>query len=110
MRMILCLALGVIFGCSMREALARDVGQWEAGDPAIRDWYKRLMQPDMPLSSCCGEADAYWADSYLVDGDRYVAILAISKAAITSSTTRRLAMASRVSVPHSKQWARLASS
>jgi hypothetical protein len=36
MRMILCLALGVIFGCSMREALARDVGQWEAGDPAIR--------------------------------------------------------------------------
>jgi len=29
MRMILCLALGVIFGCSMREAFARDVGQWE---------------------------------------------------------------------------------
>jgi hypothetical protein len=26
MRMILCLALGVIFGCSVRAALARDVG------------------------------------------------------------------------------------
>ena len=75
MRMILCLALGVILGCSMRAAIARDVGQWETGDPAIRDWYRSLMQPDMPLSSCCGEADAYWADSYQVDGDRYVAII-----------------------------------
>ena len=75
MRMILCLTLGVIFGCSMREAFARDVGQWEMGDPAIRDWYRSLMQPDMPLSSCCGEADAYWADSYQTDGDRYVAII-----------------------------------
>jgi hypothetical protein len=44
-------------------------------DPAIRDWYRRLMQPVMPLSSCCGEADAYWADSYQADGDRYVAII-----------------------------------
>ena len=35
MRMILCLALGVIFGSSMREALARDVGQWETGDPGL---------------------------------------------------------------------------
>ena len=50
MRMIRCLALGIIIGFSMRAALARDVGQWEAGDPAIRDWYRRLMQPDMPLS------------------------------------------------------------
>jgi hypothetical protein len=25
--------------------------------------------------SCCGEADAYWADSFEVDGDRYVAII-----------------------------------
>jgi hypothetical protein len=48
MRMIPCLALGVIFGCSMRAALARDVGQWETGDPAIREWYQSLMQPDMP--------------------------------------------------------------
>jgi hypothetical protein len=75
MRTILCLALGVIFGCSMEEVPARDVGQWETGDPAVRDWYRSLMQPDMPLSSCCGEADAYWADSYQIDGDRYVAII-----------------------------------
>jgi hypothetical protein len=33
------------------------------------------MQPDNPRVSCCGEADAYWADSYEVDGDEYVAII-----------------------------------
>jgi hypothetical protein len=44
MRIILCLTLGVIFGCSTRQALARDVGQWEAADPAIQEWYKSLMR------------------------------------------------------------------
>ena len=28
-----------------------------------------------PAASCCGEADAYWADSFEVDGDKYVAII-----------------------------------
>ena len=72
-RMILVLA----FGCVMGVVNARDLGQWGASnnDPAIREWYQALMQPDMPNASCCGEADAYWADSYQVDGDRYVAII-----------------------------------
>ena len=42
---------------------ARDLGQWENADPAIRQWYQSLMQPDAPHASRCGEADAYWADS-----------------------------------------------
>jgi hypothetical protein len=75
MRMILCLALGAIFGCLMRGALARDVGQWETGDPAIREWYQNLMQPDEPRASCCGESDAYWADFLELDGDKYVAVI-----------------------------------
>lgn len=41
---------------------ARDSGQWENTDPAIREWYAGLMQPDNPTASCCGEADAYWCD------------------------------------------------
>lgn len=45
-------------------AHARDGGQWEATDPALRQWYQGLMQPDHPLSSCCGEADAYFCDDY----------------------------------------------
>ena len=56
-------------------ASARDLGQWESGDPGIREWYQALMQPDNPAASCCGEADAYWADAFEVDGDRYVAII-----------------------------------
>ena len=56
-------------------ASARDVGQWASVDPAQRQWFNGLMQPDNPGLSCCGEADAYWADSYEVNGDQYVAII-----------------------------------
>lgn len=38
-------------------------------------WYNSLMQPDNPAVSCCGEADAYYADSYETRGDQYVAII-----------------------------------
>ena len=56
-------------------AAARDLGQWETQAPEVRKWFQALMQPDAPFISCCGEADAYWADSFEVDGDRYVAII-----------------------------------
>ena len=56
-------------------AHARDDGQWTTTDQQVRHWYQHLMQPDVPNASCCGEADAYWADSFEVDGDRYVAII-----------------------------------
>jgi hypothetical protein len=32
----------------MSLAVARDSGQWENGDQAVRDWYRGLMQPDNP--------------------------------------------------------------
>jgi len=69
------LVLGAAFGCLMSVASARDLGQWESVNPGIREWYQALMQPDNPAASCCGEADAYWADSFEVDGDKYVAII-----------------------------------
>ena len=69
------LVLGAAFGCLIGVAYARDLGQWESGDSGIREWYQALMQPDNPAASCCGEADAYWADAFEVDGDRYVAII-----------------------------------
>ena len=46
---------------------AKDNGQWEETDPATKQWYRNLMQPDNPFISCCGEADAYYADSWSVD-------------------------------------------
>jgi hypothetical protein len=55
--------------------LARDLGQWDATDPEIQTWYRTLMMPDAPAVSCCGEADAYWADSFEVQDGKYVAII-----------------------------------
>jgi hypothetical protein len=33
------------------------------------------MMPDNPTISCCGGADAYYADAFETDGDRYVAVI-----------------------------------
>ncbi len=55
--------------------LARDSGQWDDAAPAIAAWYASLMQPDNPSISCCGEADAYWADGIEVVGDKVYAII-----------------------------------
>jgi hypothetical protein len=36
---------------------------WEAMPQYLKDWYSSLTRPDMPPNwSCCGLADAYWAD------------------------------------------------
>jgi hypothetical protein len=56
-------------------ALARDNGQWANTDAAVSQWYRSLKQPDYPRLSCCGEADAYHADSFEVQGDQYIAII-----------------------------------
>ena len=56
-------------------AAARDSGQWEREEPDVRHWYRTLMQPDNPSMSCCGEADAYWADEVETKGDKVIAII-----------------------------------
>lgn len=64
-----------ILALSIRLALAHDYGQWENSDPAIREWYQSLMRPDAPSASCCGEADAYWADEvHFRDGKTFATI------------------------------------
>lgn len=56
-------------------AKGRDLGQWERGDPAIRQWYQGLKMPDVPTASCCGEADAYWCDKINIrDGKTFCTI------------------------------------
>ena len=60
---------------SIRKAPARDLGQWDGVDPLYRQWFNGLMRPDYPNLTCCGLADAYWADSYEVKGDQYIAII-----------------------------------
>jgi hypothetical protein len=61
--LLVSLAVAIFWlGMALIGAQARDLGQWEATDPAVREWYQSLMQPDVPNASCCGEADAYWCD------------------------------------------------
>jgi hypothetical protein len=56
-------------------ANAHDDNHGGVSDPAIQQWYRSLMQPDNPASSCCGTADAYWADEVHVrDGKTYATI------------------------------------
>ena len=54
--------IALCFSVGYRGAQSRDFGQWANEDPAMRQWYQTLMQPDNPATSCCGEADAYWCD------------------------------------------------
>ena len=72
---VMALLLGGFF---LGRCSARDLGQWSNDDPAqqaIKEWYQSLMQPDVPEASCCGEADAYWADEVHVrDGKVYATI------------------------------------
>ena len=89
---IIVLALGV-------PAAARDDGQWANSPPHVREWFQSLRQPDHPRVSCCGEADAFEADTFEADGDHYVAIITDGKGVIPNGT--------RISVPNSKmKWDR----
>jgi len=68
-------SFSILFVWIITLANAHDYGQWEYQSPAIRKWFNSLKIPDMPMFSCCGKADAYWADSFEVKGDQYVAII-----------------------------------
>jgi hypothetical protein len=60
-------------------ARARDDGRWEATDPRIRAWFNALRQPDNPNVSCCGDADAYFADLVEVRDGRMLATITDSR-------------------------------
>jgi hypothetical protein len=66
--------LGMVSGFAVG-AHARDLGRWDAVDPALRHRYQALMQPDVPTASCCSEVDACFADEIHVrDGKTYAVI------------------------------------
>ena len=72
---IACMLVVAYLIFSIRFVRAHDKGQFENTDPEVRAWYHSLMQPDAPNASCCGEADAYWADEIHVrDGKTYATI------------------------------------
>lgn len=75
------LVAALLCACSFT-ASARQGVDWDAipNSPEVKQWYKELMRPDYPQVACCGESDAYWADSFEVDGDNYVAIITDTRA------------------------------
>jgi len=73
------LRIVILFMLVSLPALARDNGQWGNQPAYLREWFQKLMQPDNPHMSCCGEADAFEADSFEVSGDEYVAIITNGK-------------------------------
>jgi hypothetical protein len=75
-------------------AAARDNGDWSQSPANIRQWFQSLMQPDNPAVSCCGEADAFEADAFEVEGDHYIAIITDGKGVIPPGT--------RIAVPNQK--------
>jgi hypothetical protein len=97
-------AITVLLIC---EAPARDLGQWDGVDPAQRQWFNGLKQPDYPHLSCCGLADAYWADSYEVNGNQYVAIITDTRDDKPLGRVQHIEAGTRVAVPNSKiKWDR----
>jgi hypothetical protein len=88
------LRIVVLFMLVSLPALARDNGQWGNQPAYLREWFQKLMQPDNPRMSCCGEADAFEADSFEVSGDEYVAIITNGKGVIPEGT--------RIPVPNQK--------
>jgi hypothetical protein len=84
-------------------AQATDNG-WEDTSPQVRRWFQSLMQPDAPMVSCCGEADAYESDEFEIDGDHYVAIITDTRGdTFKNGMTRpHIEPGTRISIPNGK--------
>jgi hypothetical protein len=72
MRFIITLFILVISSTALAHG---DKPHWEDMTPELKEWYGSLKRPDVPEYSCCGLADAYWADIVEVkDGQVIVTI------------------------------------
>jgi hypothetical protein len=97
------LVIGLVFGVwfGIRTAHGRDLGQWGNADPAISRWFKSLQQPDVE-ASCCGEADAYWADGFDSNKDgNYIAIITDERDD-TALVRRHIPVGTRITIPKEK--------
>ena len=88
------LSVVLVVGGLATAAHARDYGQWNDRPIEVRQWFQSLKQPDHPRQSCCGEADAFEADRFEVDGDHYVAIITDGRGMLATGT--------RIAVPNEK--------
>jgi hypothetical protein len=59
-RPFIAIALAILIVCLFGWTLAQAQTKYAA--PDLSEYYTSLMQPDNPKSSCCGDADRYFAD------------------------------------------------
>ena len=64
----------------LHQASSRDLGQWGNVDKALSQWYQALTQPDVPSASCCGAADAFWADEVHIRDGKVFAVITDDRA------------------------------
>jgi hypothetical protein len=97
--LLILILTAIVVAIGVVAAKARDNGQWADAPAHVRQWFQSLKQPDHPRQSCCGEADAFEADSFEAEGDHYVAIITNGKGLIPNGK--------RISVPNQKmKWDR----
>ena len=75
----------IVLGHAAPNALARNKASGKTC-LHVRQWFQRLRQTDKPRNSCCGEADAFEANLFEIDKDRYVAIITDGKGEIPNGT------------------------
>lgn len=80
-------------------AIARDAGQWAKQDPVVSQWFSTLMQPDQPTISCCGEADAYWADKVETDKDGQLVAVITDERDDTPLMRHHVPIGTRIIIP-----------
>lgn len=61
--------------CAVNISQAHVDPRWEQISPEVREWFARQKQPDNRMVGCCGLADAYYADKFVMKGERYYAII-----------------------------------
>lgn len=83
-------------------AKARDLGQWKDTDAYIGEWYRALKQPDNKFMSCCGEADAYWADKVETGPNGEIVAVITDDRADEPLRRRHVPVGTRIVVPPHK--------
>lgn len=80
MRRALDVAICALVWLSVAPFLSSSGFAHDHAHPSQDAWYQELKQPDNPTMSCCGEADAYYADEMKYRGGKVYAVITDERA------------------------------
>jgi len=70
--------------------------------PELNWWYESLMQPDVPNASCCGIADAYFADEVHVRDGKTFAVITDDRPDAERNNRRHVPVGTEIEIPTNK--------